>query len=207
MKSIGGLRKNWEGLSGYIPVILMLLFAMLTYWLLQITPKITREENLSQPVHEEDYFMKQFSLTTFEKNGKVKTYLVGNYARHYPDTDTIEIERPQIFTQSFVKADRLQKSEGTAKTALSNTDSSEIELRGDVVLIKKDEMKDGSAPIITKISGEYLKINHEIEQISSTQPVEIQRGLQSITANSMTYDNLERHLIMSGRVRSVFVKK
>jgi len=207
MKNLGVLRKNWEGLSGYIPVMLMLLFAMLTYWLLQITPRISREENLSQPIHEEDYFMKQFSLTTYEKNGQVKTYLVGNYARHYPDTDTIEIEGPQIFTQSFLKADRSQRSEGTAKTAYSNSDSSEIELRGGVVFIKKDEMKDGSPPVITKISGEYLKINPDIQQISSTQPVEIQRGLQSITANSMKYDNLERHLVMTGRVRSVFVKK
>ena len=89
MKSLNAFRKNWEGLSGYIPVIVMLLFAMLTYWLLQITPKASHKETQVQPVHEEDYFMKQFSLKTFEKNGQVKTYIVGNSARHYPDTDSV----------------------------------------------------------------------------------------------------------------------
>ena len=184
----------------------MLLFAMLTYWLLQITPNLKREEHIVQPVHEEDYFMKHLSLTTFEKNGRIKTYLMGNYARHYPDTDTIEIDDPQIYTQSFEKKDRSQKAEGTANKASSNADSTLIELRGNVVLIKKDQRNDGQEPVITKMVGEYLKINTDTEKISSNLPVEIQKGPQIIVGNAMEYDNVERRLKMAGNVRVIISK-
>ncbi len=207
MKSTEVFRRNWEGLSSYIPVLLMLFFAMLTYWLLQITPKASIKENQSQPLHEEDYFMKKFSLTTFEKNGQVKTYVLGEYARHYPDTDTIEIDSPRLYTQSEERSHRHQKGEGTANLASSNFDASEIELKGNVVLIKQDLINVGEPPVLTKMKGEYLKINTDTEQVSSSQPVEIEKGLNKMYANTMNYDNVDRHFKMSGNVRVVFDKK
>jgi len=207
MKSLNAFRKNWEGLSGYIPVIVMLLFAMLTYWLLQITPKASHKETQVQPVHEEDYFMKQFSLKTFEKNGQVKTYIVGNYARHYPDTDSVEIEGPRIYTQSDIKLHRLHKAQGSAQIATSNADASIVELKGNVIFIKEDVQSAGNKPEKTKMSGEYLKINSDVEQISSNQPIEIEKGSQKMYADAMSYDNLDRHLKLVGNVRVIFSKK
>jgi len=206
MKKTNALRSNWESLSSYIPVLLMLAFAMMTYWLLQITPKASTKETQSAPVHEEDYFMSRFSVKTYEKNGQIKTYVLGNYARHFPDTDTIEIDGPRIYTQSTDKSNKSQKAEGSAKTASSNSDATEIELKGNVVLIKQDLVK-GGQPVVTRIAGEYLKINSDIEQISSTKPIEIEKGSQKMYANSMNYDNLDRHFIMSGNVRVVFAAK
>ena len=90
--------------------------------------------------------------------------------------------------------------------ATSNADATLIELKGKVVLLKQD-VTGKDAPIITRISGEYLKINSDTEQISSPEPVEIEKGLQKIYANTMSYDNLDRHLKMSGNVRVIFGKK
>jgi lipopolysaccharide export system protein LptC len=205
MKNTKTIIGRWEALSGYIPVLFMLMFAMLTYWLLQITPKAITKENRPPPSHEEDYFMKDFSLRMFEKNGEIKTYIMGNYARHFPDTDTIEINEPKIYTQTNNRPNNTQKTEGSARIATSNAEATLIELKGKVVLLKQD-VSGKEAPVITRISGEYLKINSDTEQISSSEPVEIEKGLQKIYANSMSYDNLDRHLKMSGNVRVIFAK-
>lgn len=187
-------------------MLFMLFFAMLTYWILQITPKATNRENRPPPKHEEDYFMKEFSLRMFEKNGDIKSYISGNYARHFPDTDTIEINEPKIYTQSINKQNKAQKTEGSALIATSNADATLVELKGKVVLLKQ-EVTGKDAPMVTRISGEYLKINSDTEQISSPEPVEIEKGTEKIFANSMIYDNLERHLKLSGNVRVIFAKK
>ena len=40
-----------------------------------------------------DYFMKDFSVTTFVESGRLKSEVFGVAARHFPASDTLEIDR------------------------------------------------------------------------------------------------------------------
>ena len=207
MKGIQIFKRSWDNLSGYLPVILMLIFAMFTYWLLQVTPKAIKKESVLPLAHVEDYFMRGFSVTTYEPNGEVKSHILGRYARHFADTDTTEIEGPRVYSQSHSNFSGVQRTQGTAKTATTNADASLIELRGDVELIKQDWSGTKVAPTFLSIKSQYLKINSEIEKIYTNLPVQIDRGLEKITADSMQYNKIDRRMQLVGNVKVTFAKK
>ena len=56
-------------------------------------------ETEAAPRHVPDYFMHDFSVRVFDADGKLKSELTGKQGRHYPDTDTVEID--QVFVRTF----------------------------------------------------------------------------------------------------------
>jgi len=54
------LRAAWERSSLYLPVVLMSLLALGTYWLVRSTPLLLPPEQQSVAGHEPDYFMRKF---------------------------------------------------------------------------------------------------------------------------------------------------
>ena len=207
MKGNKIFKPSWDRISAYLPVILMLIFAMFTYWLLQVTPKAIKKEGVLPLAHVEDYFMRGFAVTTYETNGEVKSHILGSYARHFADTDTTEIEDPRVYSQSHTSVSTAQRTLGTAKKATTNADASLIELRGDVELTKQDWSGAKALPNFLSMKSQYLKINSELESIYTNLPVQIDRGEQKITADSMQYNNLERRMQLVGNVKVTFAKK
>ena len=106
-----------SALTVYLPIILMGLMALGTYWLARNTPALGARRGASaRPTHDPDYFMRGFSVKTFDATGRLKSEVYGTEARHYPDTDTLEIDQPRI--RSF--NDRGELTVATARRALSN---------------------------------------------------------------------------------------
>jgi lipopolysaccharide export system protein LptC len=207
MKVLVMIKKAWHTLSGYLPVIMMLLFAMLTYWLLQVTPHPIQSESKRPSVHSEDYFMRGFEVTTYDQSGDVRAHILGNYAKHYADTDSFEIEDPVIYAQTKFQTNGIQKSQTTAKLGISNADSSLIELKGQVILKKYDWIDKKINPDVTKMMAEYLKIDLDHELVTSNLPIRIEKEKQRMIGDSMDYDNLERRLSLRGNVRVIFEPK
>ena len=94
MKSL--LRAAWEQVSIYLPVLLMGVLALGTYWLVRNTPIFAPAAAPVAATHEPDYFMRKFSVKTFDSTGRLKSEVMGVEARHFPDTDTIEIDKVRI---------------------------------------------------------------------------------------------------------------
>src|SRR5215208_1272956 len=90
------LRGAWERVAVYLPIILMGFMAMGTYWLARNTPSVGPGEAQRALTHDPDYFMRGFSVKTFDANGRLKSQVHGAEARHYPDTDTLEIDQPRL---------------------------------------------------------------------------------------------------------------
>ena len=122
----------WDRLSLYLPITLMGLLALGTYWLVESTP--VRREAVTERVarHEPDYFMKNFSVRTFVESGRIKSEVYGAAARHYPDTETLEIDAVRI--RSF--DDRGRLTTATANRALTNRDGSEVQLFGRAQIVR-----------------------------------------------------------------------
>ena len=121
------VRGAWSQVSIYLPIILMGLMALGTYWLARNTPMFSTPEAARPERHEPDYYMRGFSVKTFDATGRLASEVFGTEARHFPDTDTLEIDKPRIHAYSL----RGELTEATALHALSNGDGSEVQLIGD----------------------------------------------------------------------------
>lgn len=186
--------RAWDRLSIYLPVILMGLMALGTYWLARNTPDFSAPGVLRPPTHDPDYFMRRFSVKNFDASGRLKSEVHGTEGRHYPDTDTLEVDEPRVraFNQDGVL------TVATARRAVSNGDGSEVQLIGDAVVTR--EAPGGSAPRL-EIRGEFLHLFVQTEKVRSHKPVVLKRGDDQFEADHLDYDNLDRVLELRGRVR------
>ncbi len=196
------VRLWWDRLALYVPVLLMGALAMGTYWLVRSTPPLTPAEPVAAARHEPDYFMHQFAVKTFDADGQLKSEVKGTQARHFPDTDTLEID--QVHIRSFNEEGRLTTA--TARQAITNSDGSEVQLIGGAQVVR-DAATDSKGQIQPSLTftGEFLHAFMNSERVKSHKPVELTRGKDRFTADSMDFDNLDRVMLLNGRVRGILV--
>lgn len=196
-----GLRL-WDHASIYLPIILMGVLALGTYWLVRNTPLQAAAPGEQMASSEPDYFMRGFSVKTFDGTGRLKSEVVGKEARHFPDTDMLEIDQPRI--RSINEKGLLTVA--TANRALSNGDGTEVQLFGNAVVTRDAGTDTQGNPVpALQFRGEFLHAFMETERIKSHKPVTLTRGGDQFTADSMDYDNLDQVLQLRGRVRGMIL--
>jgi lipopolysaccharide export system protein LptC len=193
------LRRWLDRFAAYLPILLMGLMAMTTYWLLRnapVTPEATSE---LAPRHVPDYYMRDFSVKVFDANGKLKSEVVGKEGRHYPDTDTLEIDEPRI---------RILNAEGrlttaVAKRGLINADGSEAQLFDKAVVVREATTnKQGASLPRTELQSDFLHLFSNTEEVRSHLPVVLVQGAGNrFTGDGLSYDNLGQVIQLTGRVR------
>lgn len=192
-------RRLWDQVSIYLPVLLMGLLALASYWLLRATPAAP-EPTPERPVtHQPDYFMRRFSVKQFDATGALRTEVFGAEARHHPDTDTTEIDSARIRSVGVSG----QLTSATARRIVSNAAQSEFTLDGDAVVIR-EPARPGQADAAPRLEfrGEYLQIFTAPERVLSDRPVLLVRGNDRLTADTLDYRGDERVAVLSGRVRA-----
>jgi lipopolysaccharide export system protein LptC len=195
-------RTWWDRLSLYLPVFLMGLLAMATYWLVRSTPSPDQPQAAVAPRHEPDYFMRKFAVRTYDARGQLKSEVSGGEARHFPDTDTLEID--QVHIRSFSPQGQLTVA--TAQRAIANGDGSEVQLMGNAQVVRDPVLgKGGQAQAGVSFASEFLHAFMNTERVKSNKPVTLIRGSDRFTADSMDYDNLDRVMLLNGRVRGQLV--
>ncbi len=194
-------QRGWDAATVYLPVVLMGLLALGTWWLVRNAPMPQMPQMPRAEVerrHEADYFMRDFSVKNFDAAGRLQSELQGSLARHYPDTDTIDIDAVRMRSQ----APDGRVTHATANRALSNGDGTEVQLFGNAVVTREAlVLPNGQKQPKLEFRGEFLHAWTQTERVSSNQPVTLTRGKDRFTANSMDYDNLEQVLEMRGRVQ------
>ena len=198
------MRMAWERLSMYLPMVLMGVMALGTYWLVRSTPMFATS-SVDQPQgHNPDYFMEKISVKTFDVDGRLKSEIWGLVARHFPDTDTLEIEQVRILNFS----EKGHTTTATANRAVTNSDASEVQLIGNALVVR-DAAVDRSGQPVPRMSlrSEFLHAYMETERVKSHMPVELTRGNDQFTADSMEFDNFEQVMQLHGRVRGTLVQK
>ena len=191
-------QRGWDAATVYLPVVLMGLLALGTWWLVRNAPMPQLPRAEVERRHEADYFMRDFSVKNFDAAGRLQSELQGSLARHYPDTDTIDIDAVRMRSQ----APDGRVTHATANRALSNGDGTEVQLFGNAVVTREAlALPNGQKQPKLEFRGEFLHAWTQTERVSSNQPVTLIRGNDRFTANSMDYDNLEQVLEMRGRVQ------
>ncbi|MBK7549411.1 MAG: LPS export ABC transporter periplasmic protein LptC [Rhodoferax sp.] len=201
MKAIRTLRLIWERVSLYLPVLLMGVLALGTYLLVRNTPVFGPAAGAKPLTHDPDYFMQNFSVRTFHASGQLKSEVLGAEAWHYPDTDTLEIDRIRVRSYD----DHGQLTTATANRALTNADASEVQLIGNAVVIRQPVGQAGEVAAPMEFRSEFLHAFMNTEQVKSNKPVELTRGQDRFSGDAMDFDNLGRVVELHGRVKGTLV--
>ena len=183
--------------ASYLPLLLMALLALGTWWLVKSTPPGSLPGPVLPPRHEPDYEMTQFTAQRFAADGALRTQIEGDRLRHYPDTDTLEIDNPRI---RYIAPDgRIMRA--SAQRALANADASDVQLSGNAQVTREATASEAAI----EFRGESLEVFKNVERLRSQQPVTVTQGTTELHAAGMAYDNLSRVVTLQGKVRAVFV--
>lgn len=194
----------WEQLSLYVPLVMMGLLAVGTYWLVRNTPATYEAEAVRPVSHEVDYFMRRATVKTFDDAGRLKTEIFGTEARHFVDTETLEIDQARM--RSTGPEGRLTTA--TANRALSNDAGSEVQLMGNAVVVREPLQKpDGSWLPQLEFRGEFLHVFLNEDRVKSHLPVVLKRGSDQFSGDSFAYDNLDQVADLKGRVKGQLVPR
>ena len=195
------LRRLADQFAIYLPILLMGALALGSYWLVRNAP-VTQATATDRPVnHEADYFLRKFSIKTFTPQGKLKNELFGGQAKHFADTDTIEVDNVRI--HNYNELGRLT-TVTSANRAISNGDNSEVQLYGKAISVREAAL-DANGVMQSKMEfrGEFLHTFVNEERLKSHLPIVIRRGNSEFTAETLDYSNLDRVINLQGRVKAV----
>ncbi len=185
----------------YVPVVVMAALALGSYWLVRTTPEAAATAPVRPVLHEPDYFIEGFAIKNFDATGRIRTEIVGARAQHYPDTQTLEIDKVHI--RSLDDSGRVTTA--SAQQAVTNKDASEVQLVGDAVVLREAaDPGDTRAPRL-EYRGEFLHLFTETEVVKSHKPVELRRGDDRFTADTLEFDNVAQVLVLEGRVKGTLV--
>lgn len=196
------VREAWDRFLLYLPLACMAVLALGTYWMVRSEPPAAQPGAPRAQSHQPDYFMDGFAVKTFDAAGRMRSEVLGDKVRHYPDTRLLEIDSIRI--RSFDARGKLTTA--TADHGLSNEDGSEVQLMGHAVVVREaGPDKDGRPGPPMQYRGEFLHAFMNTERLKSHKPVELQRGGDHFTADSMDFDNVDQVLQLAGRVRGTLV--
>jgi lipopolysaccharide export system protein LptC len=192
-----GFGRAWDRITIYLPIILMGLLALGTYWLARNTPTFSPSAPERPPTHEPDYFLRGFSVKSFDPAGRLKSEVHGVEARHYPDTDTLEIDQPRV--RSFNQEGALLVA--SARRGISNGDGSQVQLIGNAVVTREAPPQRRESEPRLEVRGDFLHAYMDEERVVSNKPVTLVRGGDVLHGDSLDYDNQKHVLELRGRVR------
>lgn len=189
-----------ERITLYLPLALMGLLALATWWLVRNAPQPDTPQALTPVAHEPDYFMRDFSVKSFDADGRLQSVVRGRLAQHYPDTDTLEIDEVDIHSTNA----QGRVMTATARRAVSNADGSEVTLLGDAVVERITPPAPGKRAVPTlRLEGQALQAWSQTERVRSDEPVTLTQGGDTVTADTLDYDNKAGLLTMKGHVRGL----
>lgn len=178
--------------SAYLPLATMAAFAAATWWLVQNAPRVDVAEPARAARSDPDYEMTGFRIQRFAPDGRLRTEIEGDRLRHFPASDTLEIDGARIRSIDAAGVVTLAR----ARRALSNGDGSEVQLIGDAEVVRAATASEEAV----RFQGEFLHALRNVEQVRSHLPVVVTQGETVVRAGGMQYDHLARVVNLTGRV-------
>jgi lipopolysaccharide export system protein LptC len=197
MNAIPWMRRLIGHLTLYMPILLMGLLALGSWWLGKNTPAVDIPAPEAVQRQEPDYFLTQFSVKNFDAQGTLTSEVTGKKARHFPATDILEVDDARF------RANREARiTTGRGDRGYSNGDGSEIQLVGNAVVVR-DATKDAQGQIVPRMEfmGDFLHVFARTEEVKSHKPVQVKRGGDQFSGDAMAYNKIDGILQLDGRVR------
>lgn len=193
----------WDRTSIYLPIVLMGFLALVSYWVVSLTPIADLPPPERAASQAPDSIMRNFAIQQFSPDGTLKSELFGDEMRRYPYNDTTVIDRSRGFQISPTG----RRTTFSAQRLSTNADQSIYWLEGSVLIIREAlSSPSGDEPQI-QYQGESLTFYVAQDRLESNKPVLIIRGNDRISANNLRYDDNTSVVNMQGRVRALLAPR
>ena len=121
--------------------------------------------------------MQRFTVQRFAADGRLRVQIDGAELRHYPDTDTLEIDSPRI--RAFGPDGQVTLA--SAIRALANGDGSEVQLFGSAQVVREAARPQD----VLEFRSEFLHAFLVTERVRSNRPVLVRLGGSEMTAGGV----------------------
>lgn len=183
-----------ETLASLLPLLLMLLLALASWWLVKNSPRPLGPAAAEVPLSGPDYTMARFTMERFGPDGRLRLALSGEQLRHYPDGDRIEVDAVRI--RAVAEDGRVTLAQ--ARRANAKADGSEVELLGGAEVDSTD-----AAGRPMRIESEYLHALLDAQRVRTDRPVRVRLGSDELRAAGLEYDHAAQRLDLRGPMRAV----
>ena len=176
------------------PLGVMLALALLTFYL----ERTVREEELPSAArrHDPDYYVVDFTTTTYTSRGTVESIMSAQRMVHYPDDETTDLVEPRVLQS---RPNEPRYTVRAARGQLSR-DGDEIFLYGDVVLVREATAQAPEARMTT----EFLHVLRDRSLVRTDRLVKIVEGGRTLQGRGMEYNNESRELLLRADVIARF---
>jgi lipopolysaccharide export system protein LptC len=186
-----------EAFSTWLPILLMGLLALGTWWLVKSTPGPAKPRPAEAPRHEPDYTMERFSVQRFAADGRQRVLLEGARMQHYPDTDMLEIEDVRV----RAVGDDGRLTLASASRAQVNGAATELKLEGGAQV----QRPAGDGDDALDIRAESIQAFLDSDRVRAERGVWVRFGTGELRAEAVEYDHASRAVVFTGRVRASFL--
>lgn len=193
------VRRLLDKLSIYLPMVMMALLASGSWWLVRSMPELLTPTSHKPVRQEPDYRLANFSVKSFDVNGRLTREVAGQTARHYPATETMHIEQVRIEAQSASGA----PMQARALQGIATDDGKQVTLMGDAHAVQHPH---GTRPKM-ELRGSKLVALPDEDRLVSSDPVEITRDRDVFTAETMDFNSHTGEYLLQGRVRGILAPK
>jgi len=187
----------------YTTLIIFIIFAIGSFWLLQDTNKQTTEDQKSASRFP-DYFMENFSITNLDIKGQPESVLQAKKMLHYADDDSAELELP------FLKVIRENSSVTLrAEHATFFKQENTLYLRDNVIIHRAashEASQEASSQAQTELTiyTDYLKINTLTNIAETDKAAKIKTPQAEITSMGLIFDNKKATLKLNSKVKGIY---
>lgn len=185
------------GMGALFPLLVMLLLAMLTLWLVRtIAPS-----NAPAPAinHDPDYVVDKLSLLRLSVEGTPRYLLTADKMVHFPNDDSSHLERP---TLRQLQPDKPELRFSAAR-GIVTAGGDVVHLRDDVEILRAGKARGGGTRgEDLRITTSYLRLLPDADRADTTAAVVITQGKSTLMGKGMEYDNLHRRFDLKAEVRA-----
>lgn len=183
--------------AAWAAIVLLGLFAALTFWLAQVAePPPPKRDGSTR--HDPDIIVENFSALRLGEDGRPRFALAAIKMTHYPDDESTQLERPHFTRFSSTTAPiHVLSQRGTV-----SRNGEEIYLYDNVQLIR--EAYDGKSELVLRTS--FLHVTPDKELAVSDRPVVIDDAHTHITGVGLKLDSKTRLFKILSRVKVRYEK-
>lgn len=181
--------------SLWLPLAVLLVLAVLSFWIersVQI-PANGRQTDFGDP----EGIMENFRALRTDIAGNPQYRLSASKLRHYSGSKLTELDAPHFV---FIDA-RSGTIDARSREATVSADGSEVDLRGDVVVVRAAQPGQSALTLRTA----RLIVFPERKLLRAPGPVDAQDDTVNVRAGGMEYNADQRTIKLTGRVQTRYL--
>jgi len=190
------------------PLVLAGVLAGFTWWLVVSSPDVSEGARAAEPDRgTPDYELAKARLARFDAQGRLEAVIDGDRMRHYPVTQTVQIDAMQLAMRHpdgrrvLAQAREGEWSEERGLASLSGAADVRLADIGVTLPLQAPDVGERGDAGVTRILGERLDLDTRARVLTSQQPVTVLREGSTVRAQTLRHNEPAGLTDLGGRVK------